>query len=98
VLERAAESLTPIDVEGLADEYTRRELSVLADALDAFVRRGYRVPLQVRRGMLVGGPVTFAHRDHPYRPTRPGIRVGSQVVSADASAGELDRICARVGY
>jgi hypothetical protein len=98
VLERAGEVLGPLDVEGMADDYTRRELATLADTLDALSRRGHPAPLHVRRGVLVGGPVQFAHRAHPYRPARTGVRVGSNTVGPGTTADEVDLICARAGY
>jgi hypothetical protein len=97
VIERAAEPLGPIDVEGLADDPTRRQLVTLADTLDTLERRGYRIQLHVRRGILAGGPVWFAHRDHPYRPSRPGIRVASELIDIGADAREIELVCTRAG-
>jgi hypothetical protein len=98
VLERADETIGPLDVEGLADARTRRELTALADTLDALERRGHPVSLHVRRAALVGGPVTYAHAGHPHRPERPGIHVGAHTVPPDADANEIDAACARAGY
>ena len=98
VLERADQSIGSLDVEGLADAQTRREHTTLADTLDALERRGHAVPLHVRRATLVGGPVTYAHHAHPHHPDRPGIRVGTQMVTAGAETSDLELICARAGY
>jgi hypothetical protein len=98
VLERADESIGGLDVEGLADLRTRQEHTTLADTLDALERRGHPAPLHVRRGTLVGGPVTYAHHAHPHHPDRPGIRIGGETVHAGADRRDIELICARAGY
>ena len=98
VLERADESIGPLDVEGLADLETRQEHTTLADTLDALERRGHPSPFYVRRGILVGGPVSYAHHAHPHHPDRAGIHVGEETVPADADQRDIELICARAGY
>jgi hypothetical protein len=88
----------PSDVEALSDARTLGEHSTLADVLDVLDRRGHAVAVHVRRGALTAGPVTYAHPDHPLRPSRSGIRIAGVVVSTGASAAEIERSCAEAGY
>lgn len=98
VLERGVESLGPLVIDGLTDAHTRADHALLADLLDTLERRGHKIPLHAHRGMLAGGPVTYAHPNHPLRPSRPGVRVGDLVLEGDAGSGAIDAICARAGY
>ena len=98
VLERSAESLGPIVIDNLTDAHSRAEHAALADLLDALERRGHPSSLHAHRGMLTGGPVTYAHPNHPSRPSPPGIRVGGLVVESHATAADIDLTCARAGF
>ena len=95
VLERADESIGPLDVEGLADcrpaRSTRPSPTPSMHSSDGVTRS----PLYVRRGILVGGPVSYAHHAHPHHPDRAGIRVGEETVPADADQRDIELICAR---
>ena len=98
VLERDADSLGPIVIDSLTDAYNRAEHAALADLLDGLERHGHPFALHAHRGMLTGGPVTYAHRNHPSRPSPPGLRVGDLVVESDATAADIDHACAQAGF
>jgi hypothetical protein len=98
VLERGVESLGPMVIDGLTDAHTLAEHATLADLLDGLERRGHRISLRAHRGMLAGGPVTYVHRNHPLRPSEPGIRVGDLVLESNAAPADIDRTCAQAGY
>jgi hypothetical protein len=96
VLDRAADSIEPILIESLTDAHTRAEHATLAELLDTLERRGHPVSLHAHRGTLSGGPVTYAHPNHPSRPSRTGIRVRDLELD-DADLGDLEAFCARAG-
>ena len=98
VLERDAESIGPVVIDSLTDAHNRAEHAALADLLDGLERRGHPLALHAHRGMLTGGPVTYAHRNHPSRPSPPGIRIGDLVVESGATPADIDLVCARAGY
>ena len=60
-------------------------------------RRGHPFSLHAHRGMLTGGPVTYAHHNYPSRPSPQGIRVGGLVVESNATAEDIDLTCAHAG-
>jgi hypothetical protein len=97
VLERADEAIGPLDVEGMADERTRQEHTTIADVLDVLDGRGHPVTLTARRGMIVGGSLTYVNPSHPLRPSRPGIRVGRIELEPGASTAEIELACSRTG-
>ncbi len=97
VLDRAADSIEPILIESLTDAHTRAEHAALAELLDTLERRGHPVSLHAHRGALSGGPVTYAHPNHPSRPSRTGIRVRDLELD-DAGLGDLEAFCARAGF
>lgn len=98
VLDRGAESIEPLLIESLTDAHTRAAHATLADLLDALERRGHPISLHAQNGMLVGGPVTYVHPNHPSRPAPSGIHVGDLVLEDDAGPADIDAICARAGY
>ena len=98
VLDRADESLGPLDVEGVSDERTRAEHATLADVFDALERRGHVFPAHVRRGAINAGPVSYVHPGHPLRPSRSGIRIEGIAVSPGATPADIDLVCTSAGY
>jgi hypothetical protein len=86
------------DVETIADTRTLADHTTLADVLDTLDRHGHNVAVHVRRGALSGGPVTYAHPEHPLRPSRSGVRIAGVVVPAGSSAAEIERLSATAGY